>query len=286
MINHIKDPTGKEYSEYSDKEYHSCLEFVGSSELKKIARGKSTDYLGETTKDKIEFKIGTAFHLMVEDYAKGTKKFEEEFYITDLKRPIKILEMMSGEEEGKRSKDILNELKDNNHKFPLTREENRTISSMLNNFNSINFRGLKITDCITNSVFEKAFFWENEFKKKCKPDFFFFIDDEIFLFDIKTYRDDIEMFPYDFKKLAYYIQAAQYREGVQSHYPDYKVRPMSFAVSSKKSPYISGVYTLDQDEETILRIEQEYRITCERYKEWLNMGKERTGTIKEKQLFF
>ena len=290
-MNFYKDQNGKPYSSYSDKEYFSCTEFVGSSELKKIANGKSTDYLNVKVEDNVNFRIGTAFHLAVQDQAKGGTSFNENYFVTKNTRPLKIFEILDeleiAEEKYKRNKEIVKELKENNGKFPITEEEAKKINLMLRNFENLEFRGLKIMDCITEGEVEMPFFWEFQgLKKKCKPDFFFRIEEEIFLFDIKTYGKEIEFFKYDFKNMAHWVQSCHYREGLQNFYPEYKINPMSFVVSSKKEPHLCGVFSIDNSKNVVEAMERDYREVCDKYKGWLKNNKESIGTIEEQTLFY
>jgi hypothetical protein len=298
MKNFIKDDNGKLYDHYSDEEYHACDNFVGSSTLKKIINGKSTDYLLQETKDKIEFRLGTAFHSLVQDKATGKKEFEKLFQVTDLStRPTDILDIIkcnNADELITRNKDDsikkndrnhwINETKESGYKFLLKKDEIEILHGMLDNFFSLKFKGHEIGECLANSIIEKPYFWEDDIglKKKCKPDFYFFIEDEIFLFDIKTYGKEIERFGWEFNDSGYWVQASLYREGVKNHNPEQKVSYMNFAVCSKKQPLLSQIYPMSNMEEYILEeIESEYRNICYVYKNWLDSGKQMEKSIKE-----
>lgn len=298
MKNYIKDKNGALYESYSDEEYRSCEEFVGSSTLKSIINGRSTDHLFNKVDDKIEFRLGTAFHSLVQDRFTGLSTFNEMFDKTKLKtRPSDILnilkeknadDLISKNKDGSFKKnernDWINETIESGYKFLLKEEEIYTLNEMLKGFLKIEFRGLKITSCLDNSIIEKPFFWEDDIglNKKCKPDFYFFIGEEIYLFDIKTYGKDVEQFGYDFQNSGYWVQACHYKEGVNSHYPENIVKPMAFCVSSKKQPFLSQIYPMDLlSDESLKVIDDQYINLCLKYKNWLDKGRVKKGYIKE-----
>jgi hypothetical protein len=296
---HKEDKNGFPFNEYTHEEYHSESEYVGSSTLKKIAGNRSTDYLFVETEDKIHFKEGNAFELMVYDKINYTYEFEDKYYITNLKsRPSDILDLIKDEdlenhleftkkgELAKKERNYwLEELALNNRKFPLKKDEYEVLKKMTENFLKLEFRGLRLADCIERAEIETPIFWEVELpsgvilKKKCKPDFHFIVDGIVFSPDIKTTGKALEEFNYDFNKLGYWIQAAHYMEGLGFLYPDLQIRPMPFAVSCKKEPYLSQIFSIN--EKDLMQIKSDYQDLCEKYASWKENRKPKFGCVNE-----
>lgn len=297
------DKDGIEYSTYSHEKYHSVNEYIGSTTLKKCIPDNFEEYFHIGTKDKIEFKLGNAFELMVSDRVFLDGEFFKLYSVAPphLKsRPSNIFDIIknknadelrvlkkNGEPKELECNHWLDELKNSGYKFPLKTSEYELLDSMVENFLKMTFRGWQIDKCIGNSIIERPIFWDNGIKKKCKPDFYFFIDDTIYLFDIKTYGKNIEQFKYDFHKMGYWVQAVHYREGLSLLYPDYFVLPMCFAVGSKAVSHLAQCFPLDVHDDLYSEMEKDYEDICRKYYNWDQEGRNKNGFIKtEGKLYY
>jgi len=275
------------FPEMSVKEYRAAdgLNYSLLADFK-----ESQDHALKEREPKSYFEFGTAFELLVQDYATGTNHFKERFFLTTARgeMPSNIAEWVETgidlsdkynlNKDGSRSKTSkrlhawLDDCVENPGLMPMSQDEFAKISIMLENFWKMEVYGHNLRDLLAVADFQVPIFWEmHGIKKKGLLDVLILTDDKTYPFDIKT-TANIPQFVTMYRK-KYSIQDLHYTEGVQVVLGESE--PMMFLASSKEDPFLAQPFGMDSESRG-WAIEK-YHELCHNCNDWIQAGKPAKG---------
>ena len=290
----------KEYRKWPAISYSSLADF-----------NESQDHALMEKPAKSYFEFGNAFELMVEDWAKGTKKFSEKFFTCDASGAMpedlagwiesgedlnaKYKLKKGGERHGgsARLHEWLDECQANKGKMPMGKDQLESLSKMVENFmlmqpfadiGNANTMAeiLPVADFQVPIVWHVGKPWDgNEYKpgysmrKKALIDCLIQTNTTIYAFDIKTSADMKRFFW--MMRDKYWLQETHYSEGLGHLFPGKDI-VWRFLVSSKAAPFIAQPFCIDAPSGDYVgpsqydKVLDEYSELCNRYQAWADEG--------------
>lgn len=237
----------------NENDYRSS-EGLSNSFLLRFRKNPATAFLQKKPSESMIF--GSAFHSMILE----PSEFEKTYFFGDFD-----LRTKAGKELAEKNAD----------KICLKTTKLYDLNSMKVNLLKFKvFSDTMIIDLVNNekSLKESCFFWHDKdfpaLKKKAKLDLISFLDDQIFIFDIKT-TDDASLFEKSIQNYQYYRQAAWYMEAVSTEFDNNNVRFIFLAVETS-APY--GVKAYELNNAYIKHANIEAYCDLLNYQNWLDRG--------------
>ncbi len=290
------DTSIKEYRKWPATSYSSLADFY-----------ESQDHALMEKPAKSYFEFGNAFELMIEDRAKGTKKFSERFFNCDA--PGEMPEYLAswiefGEDlnlryrlkkDGERNKkserlhEWLDECQANKGKMPMGKDQLESLSKMVENFMLMQpFADLgnasTMAEILPVADFQVPIVWYvGKNRRKALIDILIETNTSIYVFDTKT-SADMKRFQWMLKD-KYWIQEVHYSAGLGRIFTGKEVI-WRFLVASKAPPYISQPFCIDKYSRDATW--DRYLELCEKYQEWVDAGKPPKGwkELESVRIFF
>jgi len=293
------------YLDTPDKEYRSWPA-INYSSLSKF--NESQDHALMDWPSKSYFEEGSAFELLIEDRAKGTKKFAERFFLADAPgaMPEDLAGWIEGEEnletkyrlkkdgslnmQSKRLHGWLDACRDNPGMMPMGKDQMEMLNKMVDNFmlcKPLLDMGSENTlaEILPHCDFQVPVLWyAGKMRKKALLDCLFETTERIYIFDIKT-AADLTRYPYALKDYGW-IQEVHYTAGMKSIFPDKEI-VWRFLVSSKAEPWLAQPFQVDPYSISSGGMEAYYDL-CKRYQAWIDEGKQPKGwkELEKVRIFF
>ena len=290
------DTPVKEYRSWPAINYSALADFYESQDHALMERPA-----------KSYFEEGTAFELMIEDSAKGTKKFDERFFVADapgtmpeglaewIERGESLSDKYRYNKDGtlnKQSKRLhawLDECQRNPGKMPMGKDRFEMLEKMVNNFMLMQpFVDVGTENTLSEILgiahFQVPIVWYvGKLRKKALVDCMIETEERIYAFDIKT-AADIKRFVWMLKD-KYWIQDCHYSAGLGTVFPGKEI-VWRFLVASKAAPYISQTFKISEGSYDSTR--GKYFELCTQYQEWIDDGKPPRGwkDLKTVPIFF
>lgn len=296
------------YPEMSEKEYRQA-EGLNYSALG--AFNQSQDHALMTVEPKSFFEFGNAFEMCLQDHAKGTSLFTDNFFVCDAPgtMPEKLAGIIqSGEDltthyvytkkgdRNDRHKKLhtwLDCCSENPGKMPMSDFEFHVLTKMVQNLlkteveyidgvddqNEPLISSFQVEDLMKAADFQAPIFWEKDgIKKKALFDMVINTGMNTYIFDIKSSANMpgfMKMF-----RSKYWIQDIHYSEGAQHVFNDTK--PMRFLTAFKEDPYLGQSFVCNHESRGIALLE--YDKLCDQYNEWELNGKPTKGWKKQRSI--
>lgn len=288
------------YFDCDVKTYRAWLA-INYSSLSRFA--DSPDHALMDVPAKSYFEFGNAFELLVEDRAKGSKKFDERFFACDA--PGDMPDDLAGWIERKedlstkyrlkkdgdrhagaaRKHEWLDACQDNPGIMPKGRDEIAQLKKMVDNFMKMQpfsdelsrqhgvYSEAPLSEILPIAEFQVPIIWHvGRMMKKALIDCMVETESTIYVFDIKT-AADMKRFFWMLRE-KYWIQEVHYSAGLKLIFKDKEI-VWRFLVSSKAEPYISQPFCVDP-----MRMDDcsgRYNDLCTEYQAWIDDGKPPKG---------
>ena len=275
----------KEYRKWPAISYSSLADFY-----------ESQDHALMEKPAKSFFEFGNAFELMIEDRAKGTKKFSEKFFTCEAlgEMPIDLAGWIeSGEDLNTKYKlkkdggrhggssrlhEWLDECQANKGMMPMGKDQLESLSKMVDNFMLMQpFADIgndnTMAEILPVADFQVPIVWYvGKNRRKALIDILVITANTIYVFDIKT-SADMKRFQWMLKD-KYWIQEVHYSSGLGRIFEGKEI-VWRFLVSSKAAPHISQPFHIDKYSRDATW--DEYLELCEKYQEWVDAGRPPKG---------
>ncbi len=279
------DTPVKEYRKWPAISYSSLADFY-----------ESQDHALMEKPAKSYFEFGNAFELMIEDRAKGTKKFSERFFTCeasgempkdlagwiesgeDLNTKYKLNKDGGRRGGSERIHNWLDECQANKGMMPMGTEQLETLSKMVDNFMLMQpFADIGNTSTMAEILpvaeFQVPLVWYvGKMRKKALVDCLIETNTRVYIFDIKTAANIIK-----FKKMLrdrYWLQEVHYTSGAGWIFTGKEIVWL-FLVSPKEAPWVAQPFCIDKYSQDA--VYDEYSELCQDYQKWVDDGRPPKG---------
>ncbi len=279
------DTDVKTYRQWPATNYSSLADF-----------NESQDHALMEKPAKSYYEFGTAFELMIEDKAKGTKKFSERFFTCDA--PGEMPSDLAGwiekgedlntkyrlKQDGGRNKkserlhEWLDACQANKGMIPMGKDQLESLSKMVENFMLMQpFADIgnasTMAEILPVAHFQVSIIWYvGKNRRKALIDILIETNTTIYVFDTKT-SADMKRFQWMLKD-RYWIQEVHYSSGLGRIFTGKEI-VWRFLVASKAPPHISQPFCIDKYSRDATW--DQYLELCEKYQEWVDAGRPPKG---------
>jgi len=288
------DTPDKEYRAWNALNYSSIADYNDSQDHALMVKAA-----------KSYFEFGTAFELLVEDQAKGSKKFNERFFVADA--PGDMPDELAGWIDNKEDlgdkyrykKDgtlnmqsekrhlWLDACQDNPGAMPKGVDEMALLKKMVDNFMKMQpfadelsrqqgvYSEVPLSEILPIANFQVPIIWYvGKLMKKALLDLMVETESTVYVFDIKT-TAELKRFVRMLMD-RYWIQELHYTAGLKSIFKGKEI-VWRFLVSSKAEPWLSKPYCVDP-----MRMDDcsgRYNDLCTEYQAWVDDDKPPKGWL-------